>query len=324
MSTKLQKIYDFLYAYELAYVFEKERRPKGGRPRSYTHTSFILFFIAMFLQRRFAYKKMARQAQKDFAKYGFIRAPSRKTIRERFKALPPVIRYMMPRIAQYCYTKVCHRTFSIKCLFSDKSIFRAKGGLWHKKHIDEGIVPHPSIDTDASWATSPYHKWRFGYALLIMVNENRFPVAALAETATLNEPQSIEQMIKPIYKHIGIIVGDAAYKVYEVIRNILNQYKVLIQVRTQIKDKTMNWYKRLIDTPQALCLYLKRKPSVEPTFALIKELFELKAETQLPYKGKKYVIPFLLITAITIQIMAVYNFFNGHGLGHTFEFCELF
>ena len=87
-----------------------------------------------------------------------------------------------------------------------------------------------------------------------MVNENRFPVAALAETATLNEPQSIEQMIKPIYKHIGIIVGDAAYKVYEVIRNILNQYKVLIQVRTQIKDKTMNWYKRLIDTPQALCL----------------------------------------------------------------------
>ena len=56
MSTKLQKIYDFLYAYELAYVFEKERRPKGGRPRSYTHTSFILFFIAMFLHKAIARK----------------------------------------------------------------------------------------------------------------------------------------------------------------------------------------------------------------------------------------------------------------------------
>lgn len=324
MSPKLKKIYDFLYSYEQVYVFENEKRPKGGRKRTYTHSSFILFFISMFLKGIFAYKKMAREAKKDFTKYGFPKAPSRKTIRERFKQLPPVLMYIMPEIAKYCYQKICHKTFNIKCLFSDKSIFRAKGGLWHKKHIKAGIVPHPSIDTEATWAFSPYHKWRFGYALLIMVNQHRFPVVAIADTAILNEPKSVITMIERIYRNVGIIVGDAAYKVYEVIRKLYSEYNILLQVRDQIKDKTMQWYRKLIHTPQALWTYCKRKPSVEPTFALIKELFQLHGENQLPFKGKKYVVPFLLITAITIQLMAVYNFFNQRGLGYTHEFCDLF
>ena len=278
----------------------------------------------MFLKGIFKYKKMARIVKKDFRKYGFPKPPSRKTIRRRFQQLPAVIIYMMPKIAAYCYKRVCDKTFSIKCLFSDKSIFRAKGGLWHKKFMKKGIVPHPSIDTDATWSYSPYHKWRFGYALLLIVNQNRFPVAAIADTGSLNEPSSVEQMIKPIYIHIGIIVGDAAYKVFKVIKTLFSDYDILLQVRTEIKDKAMEWYRDLIHTPQALRLYLKRKPSVEPTFALIKELFNLDGDKQLPYQGKKYVIPFLLITAITVQIIAVYNFFNHRSLGQTFEFCELF
>lgn len=124
----------------------------------------------------------------------------------------------MPEIAKYCYRKSCHNTLNIKCLFSDKSIFRAKGGFWHKKHIKAGIVPHPSTDTEATWAFSPYHKWRFGYALLIMVNQHRFPVLAIANTTILNEPQSVTTMIKRIYRNLGIIVGDAAYKVYDIIK----------------------------------------------------------------------------------------------------------
>ena len=201
---------------------------------------------------------------------------------------------------------------------------RPKGGLWHKKHIKAGIVPHPSIDTEATWAYSPYHKWRFGHALLIMVYQYRFPVAAIADTAILNEPQSVTKMIERIYRNIGIIVGDAAYKVYDVIKKLYYEYDILLQVRDQIKDKTMQWYQKLIHTPQALWNYCKRKPRVEPTFALIKELSELQGENQVPFKGKKYVIPFLLITALTVQLMEVYIFLNQHGVGYTHKFCDLF
>lgn len=326
MQPKLRKIYDFLYEYEQTYVFKqkKEQKRKGGRPKTYTDTSFLLFFMAMFLKGIFAFKKMARIIKKDYAQYGFIKPPSRKTIRERFKKLPKIIQYMLPQIACYCYRKVCFDTFTLKCLFSDKSIFRAKGGLWHKKHMKNGLIPHNSIDIDATWAKSAYHGWRFGFALLIMVNKNRFPVAAIADTATLNEPKSVKQLIQPIHQWVGIIVGDIAYKVYKIIQNIKNEFGILLQVRAKIKNKAMKWYDDLISTPQALWLYLKRKPSVEPTFALIKELFNLKGETQLPYKGLKYVIPFLLVTVLTIQIMAVYNFFNNKGLGYTIDFVDIF
>lgn len=324
MPPRLKKLYDFLYAFEECYVFEQEKRPKGGRRRTYSHTGFILFFISMFLRRTFAYKTMARLAKSDFAKYGFPSPPSRRTIRERFKQMPPVIVHMMPRIAKHCFKDTCRRTFNIKWLFSDKSIFRANGGLWHKKHMENGEVPHPSIDTEATWAYSPYHKWRFGHALLIMVNERRFPVAAVAGTANLDEPGSLPEMVRPVRKQVGIIVGDAAYKVYRVIRELYNDHDILLQVRDRIKDKAMGWYRDLVHTPQALWLYLKRKPSVEPAFALIKELFDLEGEKQLPYKGEKYVVPFLLTTAITVQIMAVFNFFHNNKLGHTYEFCELF
>ena len=324
MSSNLQKIYNFMYAIEQIYVSFQERRPKGGAKKTYTHTSFILFFIGMFLKGIFSFKRMEKILKTDYEAYGFPKSPSRKTIRRRFHQLPPVIMYMIPQIAIYCYKNICHQTFNLKCLFSDKSIFRAKGGLWHKKHMEAGIVPHPSIDTDASWAKSPYHQWRFGYSLLILTNQNRFPVAVMADTATLNEAAQLPKVLKPIFKFVGVVVGDAAYKVYAVINELFEKYSILLLTKTKIKNTSMKWYKDFVNHPIALYTYAKRKPSVEPTFALIKELFNLKGEAQLPYKGKKYVIPFLLITAITIQIMAIYNYTNHQNLGCCFEFRRLF
>jgi hypothetical protein len=324
MSPNLQKIYHFMYAIEQVYSFSKEKRKQGGSPKVYTHTSFILFFIHMFLQGIFTFKTMARILQKNYSQYGFPQAPSRKTIRRRFQALPLVIMYLVPQIALYCYRKVCRKTFNIRCLFSDKSIFRAKGGLWHAKHMALGVVPHASIDTEATWAKSPYHGWRFGYSLLLLTNQKRFPVAVMADTASLDEASQLYCLLKPLYKWVGVIVGDAAYKVYAVIQKLYVQYNILLLTKVLVKSPTMQWYKNLIENTIAQLTYAKRKPSIEPAFALIKELFNLKYETQLPYKGKKYVIPFLLITAITIQIMALYNHCNQKHLGDSFEFRDLF
>jgi hypothetical protein len=31
----------------------------------------------------------------------------------------------------------------------DSTVLQARGGVWHKKHRDAGVVPHTSIDTEA-------------------------------------------------------------------------------------------------------------------------------------------------------------------------------
>jgi hypothetical protein len=46
------------------------------------------------------------------------------------------------------------------------------------------------------------------------------------------------------------------------------------------------------------------RPSV---FALIKDLFHLSGENQLPYQGLGKVKPYLMMTAFSVQLMMVYN-----------------
>jgi hypothetical protein len=157
MSPNLEKLYDFLLVLETYYCYSYEKRPKGGRPSAYKHSSFIFFFASMFTKKIFRFKTMERYLKKDYAKYGFKTPPSRKTIRRRLIALPQVIVWLLPQIALYCYKNICRKVFRITWLFADKTIFRAKGGLWHKSQKEAGVPPHPSVDTDASWAKSPYH-----------------------------------------------------------------------------------------------------------------------------------------------------------------------
>ena len=43
-------------------------------------------------------------------------------------------------------------------LFADKSLFKAKGPVWHKKNRKAGIIPKGlrNIDMEASWSKSAY------------------------------------------------------------------------------------------------------------------------------------------------------------------------
>lgn len=140
-------------------TYDHQKRPKNGRINKFSHSRFILFFISTFLRKIFRFKTMERQLKKDYALYSFPTAHSRRTICCRFIALPSVLIWLFPQIAHYCHKHICTKTFNIKWLFSDKSIFRAKGSLWlvrrsDKVHKDAGIIPYHSIDTDVSWAKS--------------------------------------------------------------------------------------------------------------------------------------------------------------------------
>jgi len=173
MNVKLAILYEFLQS---VYPTPARRR---GKPPHYSWPSLVLFFMVMFLKGIHSFKAMAGYAQQHYAWFGWSSAPCRQTLARRFEALPAVIYRLMPLVAQAAQQGQ-GSVFSFRWAFIDKSVFRAKGGLWHRKHPLLGIVPHPSIDTDASWAKSAYHgcgspPGRFGYGLHLVCNEARFP-----------------------------------------------------------------------------------------------------------------------------------------------------
>jgi hypothetical protein len=47
----------------------------------------------------------------------------------------------------------------------DRSLFRAKGVVWHKKDRDKGIEPKKPFDREANWGWSETKEWIWGYGI---------------------------------------------------------------------------------------------------------------------------------------------------------------
>jgi Transposase DDE domain len=322
MHTNLIIALDFLEK-----CWQKNPRIKGkGANPTYSIGSMVIFLVLMMVKKIYAFKSMEKYAKNHYQAFGWQKAPSRKTIRRRFLALPSILQILMPQIAKECDT-LNHNIFGFSWAFVDKSIFRAMGGIWHKQHIKLGIVPHSSIDTDASWGFSPYHRWRFGYGLHLVANQNRFPIIATVTTAKAKDYSQITLLLTDVCSKIGVLVGDAGYfsvrimqKVYQTSKVFLYTHKTFVKAKTTFKKH----YNQMVDTVYAQLLYKKRKPSIEPVFSIIKEIYDLNGETPLPYKKIEKVTPFLMLTVISVQLMMYVNFKNRLELGNTNTIFSLF
>jgi hypothetical protein len=314
MESNLDILYQFLQPLFTAPV------RRWGRVHTYNWPSMLLFFMVMILKGIHSYKGMATYAQEHYGCFGWQKAPCRKTIARRFEALPQVIYRLMPLVAQAA-NKVNEYWFGFRWAFIDKSVFSAKGGLWHRMHRLSGIVPHKSIDTDASWGKSAYHGWRFGYGLHLLCNQHRFPLACSVTTAACKDTSQLVPLLVGFAQHLGVVVADAGYIALDLLKQLLDCWKVFVLLPCRFKAAHLPaWqkeYNLLIKTPQAQWLYRQRKPSVEPLFALIKELFELSGENQLPYQGLAKVKPYLMMASFTVQLMMVYNYSKGSDFAST-------
>lgn len=320
MSTNLIEILNFL---EACYKNEVSKRKKGA-PCTYRKSSMTLFFIVMMVKKIHAFQAMETYAQTHFAIFGFPQAPSRKTIRRWFLRQPALLQDLMPKVAEQC-GKEHPQIFGQRWAFVDKSVFRALGGIWHKKHMILGIIPHKSIDSAASWAKSAYHGWRFGYGLHVICLQNRFPISACITTACVKDYHYLGTLLKGIDHRIGVLIGDAGYQCLKIIRQlwekgIVLQTPNLLQSKIKKDSEWVQLYNDMKKTVQARLLYRRRKPSIEPFFSLIKQIFDLQDEKQLPYKGIERVNSFLMIATLAVQIMMYQNFINNRDLGDTKEF----
>lgn len=309
MSTNLIEILQFL---QRCYSTLEQKRGRG-RPFVYSQASMTLFFMVMALKKIYSFKAMTKFAREHYADFGFPNGPCRKTIRRRFLGLPSCIHWLLPEIVRQCQ-ELDYPTFRCSWAFVDKSVFRALGGLWHKKHMMLGVIPHSSIDPDASWSKSAYHGWRFGYGLHLVCLQNRFPVAAWVSTASVKDHSQMVKLLQAIKDMVGIIVGDAGYQCLKVIQVLYQDFGILLQTpkvfSTYLNKPFVRWYNAMIQVAQARQLYRYRKPSIEPLFSLIKQIFDLEGEKQLPYKGIDKVSAFLMIGPLTVQLIMRDNFLH--------------
>ncbi len=68
----------------------------------------------------------------------------------------------------------------------DSTLLRAKGKVWHKSSMNQGIVPRSGIDTDARWGYSHTKGWIFGYKLHRVSSTSSVVVPLSADVTTTN------------------------------------------------------------------------------------------------------------------------------------------
>ena len=316
MQAKLLYLSDFL---NTCWQQPAHQLTKPGKPQTYSSISFVLFFMLMGLKRIHAFAAMHRWAKANYLLLGWQQDPDRKTIRRRFLALPALIQQLVPAIAEHCQ-QIHHPTFGYACSFADKSVFRAPGGLWHKKHgLLKGVL-HSSTDTETCWAKSAYHGWRFGYGLHLICNRYRFPLMATVRTASTKDYTLLETLITPLQQRLGIVVADSGYFAHHVPQAIYQQFSVLVTTPCLFKVKERmsafkTYYNDMAGCVVGRLTYSRRKPSIEPTFAHIKELTQLTGSNPVPYKGLDRVSAYSLVASCTVQLMMYDNFTNQQELG---------
>lgn len=200
--------------------------------------SMLLFFMLMALKKIYAFKTMHKWVKANHSLLGWQKAPDRKTIRRRFLALPTLIQILMPTIADQCRQRE-HTIFGYACSFADKTVFRALGGLWHKAWMILGVIPHPSIDPEASWAKSDYHGWRFGHGLHLICNRHRFPLMATVTTASTKDYQLLTTLVAPLRAWLSMVLADKGYFASSYLAAIYQQFDVLVVTPSLFKVQHM-------------------------------------------------------------------------------------
>jgi Transposase DDE domain len=148
-------------------------RRRRGRPPPYPDRLFLQALVMMIVRHVHTVHALLRVWAQPTPEMQTRRAlltvdgrfPARRTWERRLHAIPTTLPAPIGCLGRALVAVIqpwatCGRAAAI-----DSTLLRARGGVWHKKDREAGIVPHTSIDTAAPWTKSGWHGWVYGWKL---------------------------------------------------------------------------------------------------------------------------------------------------------------
>lgn len=191
----------------------------------------------------------------------------------------------------------------------DSTPLRAKGGVWHKKDREAGIIPHSSIDTEAHWSKSGYHGWWYGWKLHLAATVAAvwIPLAAELTPANVADNEVAPALIEQLPLEVRFLLGDTHYNTPEIRAQCKRDDRCLIATRRgayphhDIGVKVRQIFHQL------------RSKTIEPFNGLFKNVFEWQG--QVPVKGLNRTKLIVLGAILVYQIVLFYQFEHNFPIG---------
>jgi hypothetical protein len=128
------------------------------------------------------------------------RLPSRRTWERRRAALPHSLPGLLGCIGRHLVTLLRPWATHGRAVACDSTPLATSGGVWHKKHREQGVVPHSSSDTGAGWSKSGWQGWWYGgkLPLAVTVGAVWMPLAAALTVANRGDNEEAPVLVEPL------------------------------------------------------------------------------------------------------------------------------
>lgn len=291
-----------------------------GHPQVYTDQLIVKALVIMVIRRLYsAYSLLAFLAQDTPLTHQLRpllhnpagRFPTRRTWERRLTALPASLPGLIGALGRHLVALIQPWAQLGRAAALDSTMLRAKGGVWHNKQREQGIVPHPSIDTEANWSKSGHHGWWYGWKLHLACAVTSFwlPLAAELTVANTYDAKIAPALIRELPTEVRYILGDQHYKdeADEVLTCCRLSDRFLITSQA-------GPYPHHGDGVEVRRIFHKlRSLAIEPFNGLFKNVFEWQG--QVPVKGLHRVQLIVLGAVLVYQLVILYQFQRGLPLG---------
>ncbi len=291
-----------------------------GRPKTYPDRLIVKALVVMVIRRIYSAYGLLAFLEQETALTRQLRQlltlpdgrfPSRRTWERRLQALPDTLPGLIGALGRHLVNLIQPWAHLGRAAAVDSTPLRANGGVWHKKHREQGIVPHSSIDTEANWSKSGYHGWWDGWKLHFACAVTRFwlPLAAELTVANTYDAHVAPALIRQLPAEVRYVLGDRhyddeAHQVHSACR---------LSDRFLVPPKAGPYPHTDAGSPVRRVLHQLRSKAMEPFNGLFKNLFGWHG--QVPVKGLQRVRLVVLGAVFVYQLLLLYQFQAGLPLG---------
>jgi hypothetical protein len=289
-----------------------------GRPKVYPDRLMVKALIIMIIRRLYTAYSLLAFLEQETALTQQLRVlltdehgrfPSRRTWERRLKVLPEDLPGMIGTLGRYLVRLIQPWAKQGRAAALDSTALRANGGVWHKKHREQGIVPHTSIDTDAHWSKSGHHGWWYGWKLHLActVAAVWIPLSAKLTAANVHDSVPAPELIRQLPFEVRYVLGDNHYDA-PVLREQCELSNRLLVASGRGPYPHLDGG---VDVRRIF--HMLRHQAIEPFNGLFKNVFEWRG--QVPVKGLKRTQLIVLGAVLLYQLVLLYQFQHGKPLG---------
>lgn len=216
-----------------------KHRPRG-RPLVYSDRLFLKALVIMLVRNLHTVNKLLSVLAQPTPEMQALRVllstepsrrfPSRRTWERRLKTLPESLPERIGLLGRHLVGLIRPWASGGRAVALDSTVLRARGGVWHKKDREAGVVPHTSIDTEAHWTKSGWHGWVFGWKLHLActVAGVWIPLAARLTPANEADSRLAPRLLQELPEEARFVLGDTHYNAPEVRELCESQDRILV------------------------------------------------------------------------------------------------